>query len=598
MYQVSEAFSAAAASPVQEQHIRGTIGGLAFTDADLLAGSLVITNQCADSSNVEFGSVYVGELKCTFLEGLLIARRTWVGQDITIEFGLTLADQSVEYIPVGIYRVAEASHTAAGVTIRAYDRMSFFDGACDVLTTSGTPYQLATLACESCYATLGMSEEDFDALVNGSGEMVCEVGSALKTWRDFLGYLAAALGCFATVNRAGELIFRPLVPADPIDEIDRTGRFRGGSFSDYSLSYGAITVDNIESGKTDLYVNGLDGLTMELKDNPFLQDKSSWESRRQALADYAAYLTTTPFTVTLLGSPAYDLNDVITFTDGIADDTAIYAIHRYEFKYKKGYKISGYGKNPALSEAKTADEKQLSHVAANTAGKGIVFYPFTNAQDLEYRDGEVKRTLLTITFFTTDITYVMLEGQAVLDASEPDDKAVVKLTYYLDGNEILTIHPEWTWSEEGKHTITFMYPVIVNGDEMHRFLIMLEIDGADAIIPAGNVRAVVWGQNLVATQLWDGVIEVKDDVDVIEWNVVPMSLVNIGDAIGTHVTTSTPIRIGDEVVEPVGYIELDSGVTLAEISDTVMFGKNIRNLTWGQIKQTLTWQDLKDDYHW
>lgn len=598
MYQVSEVFAAAAASPVQVQHIRGTIGELTFTDDDLLAGSLVITNQCADSSNVVFGSVYVGELKCTFLDSLLIARRTWVGLDITIEYGLTVADQTVEYIPVGIYRVTEASHTAAGVTVRAYDRMSFFDGVCDAASASGTPYQLAVLACESCHATLGMTASDFDDLVNGSGEMVCEVGSSLKTWRDFLGYLAAALGCFATVNRSGALVFRPLVPSSSVDTIDRTGRFRGGSFSDYSLAYGAVTVDNIDSGKTDLYVNGLDGLTMELKDNPFLQDKSSWESRRQALADYAADLTTTPFTVTLLGSPAYDLNDVITFTDGIADDTAIYAIHRYEFKYKKGFKLYGYGKNPALAEAKTADEKQLSHVAASTAGKGVVFYPFMNATDLTYHDGGGKATLLTITFYATDLTYVMLEGQAVLTIpSGLEDTAKAKLTYYLDGEEILTIHPEWTWSEEGKHTITFMYPVIVSG-EMHRFTIMLEADGSDITIGAGEIRAVIWGQNLAATSMWDGNIELDDEVGIIDIGGTPITLAPITDTSGFNLVTDTPIRIGDEIIEPVGYITIRGGITMAEITDAFVFGKNIKLQTWGSVQASLIWDELNVDYHW
>ena len=143
-----------------------------------------------------------------------------------------------------------------------------------------------------------------------------------------------------------------------------------------------------------------------------------------------------------------------------------------------------------------------------------------------------------------------------------------------------------------------MYPTIVSANVIHRFLIMLEANGSDVTIDAGNVRAVVWGQNLVATQMWDGLIECADVVGLLDVGGVPMSLVEISDSTGFNIITDTPVRIGDEIIESVGYIDVGNGISLAEITDSVVFGKNLKLQTWGAVNASLTWNELNLEYHW
>ena len=79
MYPVSNAYKAAMHNRVQRFKIRGTVGTKPFTDENILAGSLSISNQCSGSDNIDIGQVYIVELNVTFLD-VAIDRNSWYGK--------------------------------------------------------------------------------------------------------------------------------------------------------------------------------------------------------------------------------------------------------------------------------------------------------------------------------------------------------------------------------------------------------------------------------------------------------------------------------------------------------------------------------------
>lgn len=590
MYSVSNAYKTALAKPVHRYRLRGTIRDVSFTEADVLQSSLSITNNCSKDGEVELGGTYAAEMHITFTNDLQIPRYAWVGEAITLEEGLNIGGATYEYVPLGVFFITEANYTSEGIQITAYDQMSALDKPLAFGTTQGTPYEIATQICTDCDITL--ANEDLDDFPNHASTFYLDEGHGLQTYRDLLGQLAQAICGFATINREGELELR-MYGSTEVETIDPEHRMQGGSFSDFITSYNAIRYTNYD-GTQQIYTKAEKptGLMYDAGKNPLLFDR---DVEREAVLDRLAEIALVPFSVGLAGTPAYDLGDCLKFTDGLADGEQISCIMKYDYAYNASYIAEGFGRNPALQQVTTQDQRTLQSVAQQTQGKGVVFYPFSNNREQNYVDGGGKTTLLTITFFATELTYVMLEGQAVLQIPEGlEDTASARLTYYIDGEEIYTIHPTWTWSEEGKHTITFMYPVIVSG-EMHRFLIMLEAEGSDMSIDAGDIRAVIWGQNMVATPLWDGRIEVEDTVESIALGGRAITLDSVTDTLGAILITA-PTEI--EIIEDVEYITVGDGITMADITDACVFGKNIKNLTWGQIKETLTWQDLKEDYHW
>ena len=167
MYAVSEAYKAAMKQPVQKFRMKGTVGKVAFTDENILAGSFTITNQCSDSSSVQIGQVYVGELNVT-LTNVTVARYGWKDQTIAPVFGMMVSDGVYEDVPLGVFTIDSAKHTASGVVIKAYDNMAKFDRTCSVTSINGSAYNLLAAACTACGLTLGTTEAETSALANGT----------------------------------------------------------------------------------------------------------------------------------------------------------------------------------------------------------------------------------------------------------------------------------------------------------------------------------------------------------------------------------------------------------------------------------------------
>lgn len=595
MYNVSQAYKAALAAPVHRYKLRGAIAGINFTEADVLQSSLTITNKCSSDGEVEIGGVYAAEMHITFVSDLGMSRYSWVGSEITLEEGLHIGAGAYEYVPCGSYLVTEANYTSEGIVVTAFDKSSNLDATMSFATISGTAYEIMTLVCTE--VGLELANTDFDDFVNAEIVWSLPEQNDLQSYRDLAGAIAQALCGFFTINRDGCLELR-MYGSTEVDTIDPGHRFEGGSFSDFVTHYDSISYTDSD-GSVHIYTaSGAErGLMYEAGKNYLMFGQ---EEARQAVADALAEIHFVPFSVGLAGTVAYDLGDCLRFTNGLADGEQLSCIMQYDWVYNASYTAEGFGKNPALYGAQSSEQRQLERVAQSTVGKGVVFYPFTNAQDIEIREEGGMTPLLTISFVTTDTTYIMFEGQAVLQIPELEDNdvVVVRCTYFLDGVEITTIHPTWTWSEAGKHTITYMYPVIVSNAMTHRFLVMLETDGSDLTIDAGDVRAVVWGQNLAATVTWDGTIHVDDEISLIDISGVPMVLAAISDSTGFNIITDTPIRIGDDVIEPVGYITVGEGIELAEIADSVAWGKNLKLQTWGAVNASLIWDELNVDYHW
>ena len=597
MYSVSSAYMAALRKPVHRYKLRGTIQGVAFTEADVLQSSLSVTNKCSKDGEVEIGGIYAAEMHITFVNDLGISRYSWVGSRVTIEEGLNVGAGAYEYIPIGVYYVSEANYTSGGIVVTAYDKSSNLDGQITLTSISGTLYQMVSAICTECDVTLANS--DFDNFPNSTVLFDLPEQNELNTYRDLLSAIAQAMCAFATINRDDELEFR-MYGSSEVDEIDPQHRFEGGSFSDYVTRYNAISYTNAD-GTTRVYtVSGMpSGLMYDAGKNPLMFDS---DVARNAVLTQLSQIAFVPFSVGLAGTPAYDLGDCLRFTDGLADGTQLSCIMQFDYTYNASYMAEGFGKNPALQNLKTSEERQLQSVAQSTTGKGVVFYSFMNTSDLLFEDGAQRQTLLTISFITTDTTFAMLEGQAVLQIPEPEvgedePRSVAKLTYWLDGDEIVTIHPTWTWSESGKHTITFMYPTVAAQALIHRFEVTLDMVGSDATVATGECRAVVWGQNMAAVSMWDGTIECRDNVTDIEIGGQAIELDRISDSAGLLFVEILPISIGVEPLEPVDYIDVGSGVELAGIEDTYVFGKDLRLLRWSAVK-TMAWSELKVDYHW
>lgn len=412
---------------------------------------------------------------------------------VTISFFLQLASGNYEKVPLGIFEVSEANRTINCLAIKAYDYMLRFDKAFKNKVSSGTAYDLLSLACEECNVKLAHTQEEIESWNNGKILLGIYGENDIETWRDIIYYVAQVLGCFATINRFGKLELRKYGNTSVLD-IPDTQRF-SSSFSDFFTRYTAINSTNNRTQTAEYYALDPDnGLTMNLGVNPLLQFGLT-ETRKTILLNVLndiSKINYVPFDSATIGNPAFDLGDIITFSGGHADEKQITCITKYEFKVNGKHTLQCVGKNPRLAEAKSKNDKNISGLLNQVEAGKIVVHTFMNASP--YTVGSVDTEIASIEFASNEDTDAQFHASillqvdadsvtktgkakgtitiqsaasgetdtsvdAELDVSLTDDgQAVITVTYIINDN-VLTTYVPIEMMHSGRHILNLYYPL-------------------------------------------------------------------------------------------------------------------------------------------
>jgi len=498
MYSVSDEYKAAMKQQVQRFRMTGTAGDLSFSDENILSGSFHLTNQCSDDTNVSIGSVYIGELKATFMK-MPFVRQTLDDMAIKPSLGLLLPAGTYEDVPLGIFHVSEANWGESGVEITAYDNMARFDKTIQIDNGSKQIYDFLLTATNACGVPLGMEQTEVEALPNGTEEFSVYPENDMETWRDLISWCAMTTGTFATINREGSLVLR-LYTSDPVDTIDISHRFSGGKFSDFITRYTGLSIVNIADQSTKYY--GLmpdDGLTFNMGSNPLMQYGLAEVTERQRLAVLNAMqaISYVPMEVSMIGSPVYDLGDVILFTGGIAGDSSKSCITKYDWTYNGTYKATGVGQNPALVSAKSKVDKNIAGLLSTTNADSIYYYSYVNADEITLGDGD-KGKIIDLKYATQKATYIEFHAEIKLridttevttDSTVTNTDGVVTVTYYMNGEEVKDYYPVETL-QDGTHLLHLQYIWKSTANLMGNFAAWISMAGASLYIEAGKRQSL------------------------------------------------------------------------------------------------------------
>lgn len=569
MYPVSNAYLNKLKSiGEKERKISGTIDSYAFTDDDLLEGSFSYTDIAVKSAEIKLGGVFIGSLSMTVLKGHLssISRGSWKGRIINVNIStLTGLDENEhqvwEPVPLKPYKIVEANHTALGVDIKAEDAMADFDKPIAMNVTSGNLYGMLTLACNSCNVELGMTQSEVEDLPNGTETLGLYPDNDIETYRDFISWVAVTIGGFATIDRQGKLVLR-VWHTTPDLEIGPDVRFEGGTWSDFSTNYTAITVKNIADDTESYYkVTPDNGLTLDIGANPLLQYGADEikTAQREAVLSAVRNLRYVPFTSSSLLDPALDLGDVISYPDGVANN-AICCVMRIDFSFRKGATVKGYGKNPALIGARSKADKAIAQASKSNKEQGITYYTYINTTAINLTD--TFQRLYRIIFITTEKTTVTLWNEIKWLNTLSESTQKITYQYYLDGVKF-DYEPIDTIGEDGYHSIPHPFWLLdVSGGETHYWEVRAKVDSGTATIAIGDLHALLQGQKLAADISFDGTIEIEEEITtyVFGRNIVPltdsMALVRrspdrnlmLQQTVGTYQFGRLIVPLSDEII--------------------------------------------------
>lgn len=560
-----------------------------FGNKDIVKGSGYISRQCSGSSEIEFGSVYAAELGISLFSD--IDRYSLEDASITISFHLKVGD-AYEEVPMGIFYIAEANRKIKTLELKAYDTMLNLDKNFNKGLSSAFPYDFLSLLSKACHVELAQTKEEIEALTNGAELLGIYQENDIETWRDFLYYLAQALGCFSTIDRDGKL---RLIQYGITDNktVDSRHRF-SSTFSDFVTRYTAVSSTNKKTDIAEYYsVKPDDGLTMNLGVNPLLQFGLE-EKRKRIINNILSAITVVdyvPFDSDTIGDPALDLGDVIKFTGGHADETKRSAITSIETKINGKQTIKCVGKNPRLASAKSKNDKNIAGLESSMNENKLSIYTYVNA--LKIGVGSEKTSIINIEFASGDETNAEFHAEVILDVKSnavsrkvdaettieigeenkvisipvnwtDDGKTLLKAYYVLDGKEVEQFHPSETWFS-GKHLLNLYYPIIeMKANELHTFEVLIELTNGTATIEPQNAMATISGQGLGAQERWDGRITVDEEIKMVELSGLPTNTIH--DKVVAALIA--PKKTG--ITQPIDSIKM-MGLMVPEFYDNISF---------------------------
>lgn len=479
-----------------------------FASEQIIKGSGYITRQCSGSSEIEIGTVYASELGITLL--LEVDRYTLDNAEIKMFFHLILDDGTEEIVPMGIFEVSEANRHIKTLELKAYDYMLRFDETLTVTSSTGTAYDYLNLACTECKVELAQTKEELQSFPNGKTSLGIYSENDIESYRDLIYYVSQVLGCVCQINREGKLEILPF-GTSPIAEIPTEQRF-SSSYSDFVTSYTAVSFTNLVTETTEYYcLDTDDGLTIALGTNPFIQYgvDSTRKQIFENILEAIAVIKYTPFDSTVIGNPALDPMDVLTFSGGHADESQISCITNITYKIGGKQTLKCVGKNPKLASAKSKLAKEISGLLGTSTSDSVVYYNFVNVSPFSIESYPIE--IISIDFTSTKAVTVLFQSTILFEVINTDNTSEVTIIYKLNHVEMETFMPVKTcFSGKDFFTLYLPFPEI-EANTSNTFSVSLKIVGGVVEIGEGQIKATVSGQGLVAgVGEWDGRIEVTD----------------------------------------------------------------------------------------
>ena len=153
--------------------------------------------------------IAIGTTNMAYLDVSTITDKIITNQEFLFEVGVELSDGTIEYAPMGYFKVQSPDSDEDAVNFKAYDRMQKFEKPyISSLTYPTNSSQILNELCTKCGV-----------------ELVTPIGSAITitdklegyTCREVLGYIAGIHGKFACFDRYGKLNLRWYNPT-PIEK--------------------------------------------------------------------------------------------------------------------------------------------------------------------------------------------------------------------------------------------------------------------------------------------------------------------------------------------------------------------------------------------
>ena len=610
MYSTSAAYKTALAGKEQQSRLVITITpkeGAPFTvnDSQLVPRSVSWTNKASKNSDFSFGAAYVGAFNFTMLNVAdTIDRYSLYEAKVTPIVYVKTGENTEEAIPLGEFYVQEPKRAKKTIALKCYDKMTQFDIP-QVVDTFGTPFQLLDLICDTCSVTLGMTEEEVEALPNGT-EQLSMSAERVKTCRDAVSYIATVLCGFATINRSGALEIRQY--ASTASQTLSAARRTVSTIADFTTYFVGVKARFLQSGqwvRVSANVQGrTSGLVLDLGDLPIVQGVTQTLQRiAQTIADELGEVNFTPAEVGIIADPSIDLGDCIEF-EGVnnTSDDILTPVTSFTWKHHGGMTVKGEGGNARLNAVTDYQTKQVATVETDATVNEYAMKFYTNAEDIAVDSTDRIIVVLnysvykdTTTAFACTIPFDMQkDGNLVFtyalnndDIGEfthyvPRGKSLVTLTNYIvnAGNSqnrlTLRVHAEYFESDNRRQDAKIGGLIDFTDSGVYQERAIDESVPTGAIASAG-IRAYIFASGINTSESWDGNLLIIEQITAIQLATPTITVTPLTESVSA--VTSQNIE-AQTIAEVINAITLSNvAVNVEALSELVTVGRRTASIT-------------------
>lgn len=180
-------------------------------------------------------------------------------------------------------------------------------------------------------------------------------------------------------------------------------------------------------------------------------------------------------------------------------------------------------------------EKVVEQIQEDLDNLKFRYYLITNNADINIHDGDITK-VIDLRFSATGAVTTIFQAEILCDIDTTVDGITygdtkVKAIYEINEVELADYYPTQTW-DDGDHIFHLYKNITIAKDNLMMHLeVYLQADGGDVYIANGHLRASLYGQNLVASDEWDGILELEEQISPITLNEIAM--VTAADSIET-----------------------------------------------------------------
>ncbi len=193
-------------------------------------------------------------------------------------------------------------------------------------------------------------------------------------------------------------------------------------------------------------------------------------------------------------------------------------------------------------------KRQMEVVRQNMDNLKFAHYLISNTEDIDISDNETK-DLFDMWFAAKERSVVTFNCEILCDVDTTVEgnsfyDAIGRITYYFNNLEISGYYPTETWMD-GKHILHLFYYFNIQTAGRIRFKATLNLNGGSVRIKAADLKGAIYGQNLVASDNWNGVLRVEEGAG--RFNIPRISaFISAGDAVNTGIQYPVRIESADE----------------------------------------------------